>query len=218
MLQHVLTQLGALTLSQTLVVVGHQAEQVRQRFSGWPVTWVMQKQQLGTAHAVSMAQAHLHGKRGSVLVLHGDGPLITSKRLHDLLRTRERSGAALALITSHLEEPKGYGRVIRTSGKPLRIVEEKDATQEQQKNQEVNPGYYCFDVERLFPVLDRISDDNEQREHLLTDTVAILGRDGLPVETVDAPAQEVLGVNNRQQLDQAEAILQDRIRRKRVNG
>ncbi len=218
MLQHVLTRLGALTLSQTLVVVGHQAEQVRQRFAGWPVTWVTQTQQLGTAHAVSMTQSYLHGKRGSVLVLHGDGPLITSERLHDLLRTREQSGAALALITSHLEDPKGYGRVIRNAGEPLRIVEEKDATQKQQKIREVNPGYYCFDVRRLFPVLDRVSDDNEQREYLLTDTVALLGRDALPVETVEAPAQEVLGVNNLQQLARAETILQDRIRRKRVNG
>ncbi len=215
MLEHVLIQLAALQLSQTLVVVGNQADRVQRRFSGWPVEWVVQEPQLGTAHAVSMTESQLREKRGSVLVLHGDGPLITSERLLALLRARERSDAALALMTSRLEDPAGYGRVIQVPGKPVQIVEEKDATPEQKKIQDVNPGYYCFDLPVLFPVLRRVSDDNEQREYLLTDAVGILGRDALPVETVEAPAEEVLGVNDRSQLARAEAIMQKRINRKR---
>jgi len=212
MLEHILVQLRALSLTQILVVVGDQAEAVRARFSEWPVEWVLQEQQLGTGHAVLMSEPWLREKTGSVLVLYGDGPLITAARLRELLQAREKSDAALALITSRLDDPTGYGRVIRSPGKPLRIVEEKDASPEQKEIREANPGYYCFDLPLLFSALHRLSDDNVQGEYLLTDTVGVLSREGQTVVTIEAPAEEILGVNDLSEMARAEEILQRRVR------
>ena len=210
MLEHILVQLRALSLTQILVVVGDRAEVVKERFSEWPVEWVFQEQQLGTGHAVRMSEPWLREKTGSVLVLYGDGPLITAARLRELLQARERSGAALALITSRLDNPAGYGRVIRSPGKPLRIVEEKDATPEQKEIREANPGYYCFNLPLLFAALGQLSDDNAQGEYLLTDTVEVLSRAGEAVVTIEAPLEEILGVNDRSEIDRAERILRRR--------
>ena len=207
-------QLRSLSLTQILVVVGNQAELVKDHFSGWSVEWVFQEQQLGTGHAVLMTEPWLREKTGSVLVLHGDGPLITAERLSQLLHAREESGAALALITSRLENPTGYGRVIRSPGKPLRIVEEKDASPEQKEIREANPGYYCFDLQVLFPALHQLSGDNTQKEYLLTDAVGVLSRDGQTVVTLEAPVEEILGVNDLTELARAEEILRRRIQRK----
>ncbi len=214
MLEHILIQLRALNLTQILVVVGDQAEIVKERFSGWPVEWVFQQQQLGTGHAVLMSEPWLREETGSVLVLYGDGPLITAARLSELLQAREKSGAVLALITSRLENPTGYGRVIRSPGKPLRIVEEKDASPEQKEIREANAGYYCFDLPLLFATLHQLSDDNTQREYLLTDTVGVLSREGATVVTIEAPVEEILGVNNRSEMARAEKILQRRSKQK----
>jgi len=213
MLEHILEQLQSLRLTQILVVVGNRAELVRERFSGWPVEWVFQAQQLGTGHAVLITEPRLKEKTGSVLVLHGDGPLITAERLRELLHAREESGAALALITSRLENPTGYGRVIRAAGKPLRIVEEKDASPQQKKIREANPGYYCFDLGVLFPALHQLSGDNAQKEYLLTDAVGVLSREGQTVVTIEAPEEEILGVNDLSELAQAEKILRRRLNR-----
>ena len=213
MLEHILEQLRSLRLTQTLVVVGSQAELLREHFSGWPVEWVFQERQLGTGHAVLMTEPRLRDKTGSVLVLHGDGPLITAQRLSELLHAREESGAALALITSRLENPTGYGRVIRSPGKPLRIVEEKDASPEQKEIREANPGYYCFALRVLFPALHKLPGDNAQEEYLLTDAVGVLSRDGQTVVTIEAPKEEILGVNDLSELDRAEKILRRRINR-----
>lgn len=214
MLEHILQQLRSLRLTQILVVVGSQAELVKEHFSGWPVEWVVQEQQLGTGHAVLMTEPRLRDKTGSVLVLYGDGPLITAQRLSELLHAREESGAALALITSRLENPTGYGRVIRSPGKPLHIVEEKDASPEQKEIREAHPGYYCFNLQALFPALHKLSGDNAQEEYLLTDAVGVLSRDGQTVVTIEAPVEEILGVNDLSELDQAEKILRRRIQRK----
>ena len=207
-------QLRSLTLTQILVVVGNQAELVKDHFSGWSVEWVFQEQQLGTGHAVLMTEPWLREKTGSVLVLHGDTPLITAERLSQLLHAREESGAALALITSRLENPTGYGRVIRSPGKPLRIVEDKDASPEQKEIREANSGYYCFDLRVLFPALHQLFGDNTQKEYLLTDAVGALSRDGQTVVTLEAPAEEILGVNDLFQLGQAEEILRRRLSQK----
>ena len=207
-------QLRSLSLTQILVVVGNQAELVKDHFSGWSVEWVFQEQQLGTGHALLMTEPWLREKTGSVLVLHGDGPLITAARLSQLLHAREESGAALALITSSLENPTGYGRVIRSPGKPLRIVEEKDASPEQKEIREANPGYYCFDLQVLFPALHQLSGDNTQKEYLLTDAVGVLSRDGQTVVTLEAPVEEILGVNDLSELGPAEEILRRRLSQK----
>ena len=212
MLEHVLNQLKRLNITQTFVVVGHQANVIQRCFLNWSVEWVSQIPQLGTAHAVSMTEPLIAGKPGSVIVLHGDCPLITSERLNDLISVREDSKASLSMITSYLEDPSGYGRVIRENDKPLRIVEEKNATREQKEIHEVNPAYYCFDLQCLFPALKRVSNDNEQKEYLLTDVVGILGQDGMSIETVLAPSEEIMGVNDRQQLALAKEILEARIK------
>ncbi len=210
MLEHILEQLQSLGLTQILVVVGNHAELVKEHFSEWPVEWVFQAQQLGTGHAVLMTETRLGDKTGSVLVLYGDAPLITAERLSELLHARQQSGAALALITSHLQDPTGYGRVIRSPGEPLRIVEEKDASPRQKAVQEVNPGYYCFDLRVLFPALHQLSGDNAQNEYLLTDAVEILSRDGRDIATIAAPEEEILGVNDLSELARAEKILRHR--------
>ena len=104
--------------------------------------------------------------------------------------------------------------MIRSPGKPLRIVEEKDASPEQKEIHEANPGYYCFDLRVLFPALHQLSGDNTQKEYLLTDAVGVLSREGQTVVTLEAPVEEILGVNDLSELDQAEKILRRRIQRK----
>ena len=194
-----------------VVITGHSAEEVENLLED--VECVRQSDQLGTGHAVMCARDSLSGFEGSLLVLSGDTPLLQAETLAGLVAMRETSGAALTLLTTHLHDPSGYGRIVRDrDGAVEAIVEHKDLAPEQHELTEVNTGTYCFDASTLFAHLHRLSSDNAQGEFYLTDMVTVFRSEGLAVAavTTDEPG-ETMGVNTRIQLAEASRVLQGRI-------
>jgi bifunctional UDP-N-acetylglucosamine pyrophosphorylase / glucosamine-1-phosphate N-acetyltransferase len=209
---HVLEALRPLDLAQVIVVVGHQADDVRAEVeaSGLPgVTTVLQAEQRGTGHAVQQAIPALAEGIERVLVLPGDTPLLTAPTLAQLLEASE--GRAAAMLTAELEDPSGYGRVLRTeAGTVAGIVEHRDATDDQLAVREINAGMYLVDRPLLEDGLARLDDDNDQGELYLTDIVAFLTGDAHDVAAVVVDEDEVAGVNDRRQLADAAAVLHRR--------
>ncbi len=207
LLSHVLAAARALGPRRLCVVVGHGAETIRGRITDADVSWALQEQQLGTGHAVMQAVPRLDDG-GTVLVLYGDVPLISAETLRALL------GAAgdgrLALLTQELEQPKGYGRIVRDSaGSVTRIVEEKDASSAERAIREVNTGIMAVPRTKLAEWLARLGNDNAQGEYYLTDLVAAAVADGTAIEVRHpAAAHECLGVNSKVELAAVERILQ----------
>jgi len=192
-----------------ILVVGHQRERVMETLGGEQVEFAVQDEQLGTAHALMQTRAVLAGYHGDLLVLAGDTPLLLGETVSGLLCGHRAAGAAATVLTAVLEDPGGYGRILRTPENMLdAIIEEKDATPEQRAVQEFNTGAYCFQSPLIFEVLDQIGRDNRQGEFYLTDAISILRARGEIVAAVVADDErEVLGVNSVEQLSQAEAIL-----------
>lgn len=197
-----------------VLVVGHQSEKVRDYFAGAAdVAFAVQEEQLGTGHAVGCAAGALAGFSGRVLILCGDVPLIRENTLVELLARHDERQAVVTVLTAHLDEPTGYGRVVkREGGRILRIVEEKDASQEERSIREINSGIYCVNGDFLFDAVAALSNDNAQGEYYLTDIIRMAAERGLHCYSlpVDDPA-EVMGVNDRVQLAAAGKILQSRI-------
>jgi bifunctional UDP-N-acetylglucosamine pyrophosphorylase/glucosamine-1-phosphate N-acetyltransferase len=202
-------ELGA---ERVVVVVGHQAEEVERALAaalpGAPVRFALQKEQLGTAHAVLAAREALADHRGQVLILSGDTPLLTTETLRAVVDARGRKPVSFA--TMELDQPFGYGRVIRSKGKPSRIVEEKDATAAQRRVREVNAGLYCADAPFLWKALSKVDTQNAQNEYYLTELVAAAARAGGAV-SVPVPAEEAAGVNDRAQLAEVTRVLTRRL-------
>jgi bifunctional UDP-N-acetylglucosamine pyrophosphorylase/glucosamine-1-phosphate N-acetyltransferase len=203
-----------LQAEKTVVVVGHQAEQIQNAFSDPRITFVQQNEQLGTGHAVLMTEPIIGDFKGTVLILSGDTPLITVKTLTEMVQHHQHEGAAITLLTAHREDPTGYGRVIRlSSGKVRKIVEEKDATKRERGVMEVNTGIYCMQAAFLFQVLGTVRSDNAQGEYYLPDIVEIARRKKQRVSTFPArDPVEVMGINTRAELAKAEEILAERVR------
>ncbi|QIA26169.1 bifunctional UDP-N-acetylglucosamine diphosphorylase/glucosamine-1-phosphate N-acetyltransferase GlmU [Thermaerobacter sp. PB12/4term] len=214
MVEHVVRAAEGAGAGRVVVVVGHQGEQV-QALLGDRVVYAWQHQPLGTGHAVLQAEAAVAGAQ-DVLVLYGDTPLLEADLLRQLIDAHRRSGAAATLLTAQLDDPTGYGRIVRDeAGRVVRIVEEADATPPQRAIREVNTGMACFRREPLFDSLRRLTPANAQGEYYLVDVVALLHQQGLAVHTVTAPdPRQVEGVNDREALARAEAILRDRIRKR----
>ena len=211
LIEHVLRASGALNPSSTVVILGHQAETVRQALGPRPGLHVaIQEPQLGTGHALLQAESVLRNARGTVLLLSGDVPLLRTATLQRLLETHRARGAAVTVLTAVLDDAAGYGRVVREDGKIAAIVEHKDATPEQREIQEMNSGIYAFELEPLFDALRQIGSANAQGEYYLPDLVKIYRQRGRVVEAVvtEHPA-EVLGVNSRVELAEVAAVLKD---------
>lgn len=198
-----------------VLVVGYKGELVREALAGVEgVEFVEQTEQLGTAHAVQMAEPVFEGKPiGDVFVLAGDGPLIRAQTLSRLIEAHRRSNAAATLATSVIDDPTGYGRIVRDDDNGFSaIVEQKDATAEQIAIKEVNPSYYCFDGQKLFKTIDQIGANNAQGEYYITDAPGIIKSQGHPVTVVDAvPPEDVLSINNPDQLATVDLILRERL-------
>jgi UDP-N-acetylglucosamine diphosphorylase/glucosamine-1-phosphate N-acetyltransferase len=194
-----------------IVVVGHQADRVRDVLRGRDVECVLQEPQLGTGHAVSCAAPLLAGVTGPVAVLAGDAPLIRPGTLRSMLEHHVRAGAAVTLLSAILPDPSGYGRVVRKEGRVVAIVEDKDAGPEERAIREINSSIYAFDGPFLLRSLPSLKNENRQREYYLTDLVHLAFAEGRPVEArpVDDP-HEVEGVNTPEQLDEAERLLAER--------
>jgi bifunctional UDP-N-acetylglucosamine pyrophosphorylase/glucosamine-1-phosphate N-acetyltransferase len=196
----------------TVVVVGAGRELVQGEFADAGLDWAVQSEQRGTGHAVMCAREALAGFDGFVLVLCGDSPLVRAETLRQLIDEAESTGASCVMLTSIVEEPTGYGRIVRGAAGVQRIVEEKCATPEEKKICEVNSGTYCFRWGDLAEVLDRLSDDNAQGEYLLTDAIALLADDSKRLgAVVSKDADEGLGVNTRGQLAAAAKKLRLRV-------
>ncbi|MDA8431246.1 MAG: bifunctional UDP-N-acetylglucosamine diphosphorylase/glucosamine-1-phosphate N-acetyltransferase GlmU [Geobacteraceae bacterium] len=197
-----------------VVVVGHQADAVRQVFHDFPdIRTALQEEQLGTGHAVACAREQLADFSGTVLILCGDTPLLRAETLRELIATHRHEGAALTVLTAVVDNPYGYGRVIRDrAGRVTRIVEQKDATPEEQALCEINSGIYCMEAGFLNANIGAISSDNAQKEFYLTDLVSIAAAKGLTcLGHRTAAAEEIMGVNDRAQLAEASRILRRRI-------
>ena len=207
LLSHVLDAARALKPARLCVVVGHGADTVRSRIPDSDVRWALQERQLGTGHAVLQALPSLSAE-GTVLVLYGDVPLIAVPTLEALVRAAEAGG--VALLTQLIDEPKGYGRIVRdASGRVLRIVEEKDASAEERAIREVNTGILAMPRTRLEKWLAQLGNRNAQGEYYLTDVIAAAVGDGVPVEVRHpAAAHESLGVNSKTDLAALERLFQ----------
>jgi len=200
--------------SRMVLVVGHQADTIRGQFAGdGDLAFALQEEQLGTGHAVASAAAPLHGFAGNVLILCGDVPLIRPETLRGMIDAHSATGAALTVLTTRLDNPFGYGRIIRGfDGRVIRIVEEKDATPEERGCAEVNAGIYCADAAFLFDAVGKIGNNNAQGEYYLTDIVTMANERGLRCTAHPVTdAVEVMGVNDRAQLAEAGRHARQRI-------
>lgn len=211
-LSYVLRAAKEVGAADVCTVVGHGAEEVNAAFDG-QTSFVLQKEQKGTGHAVREGLAAFEDhKCGTVLVLCGDTPLLRGETLKSLCEFHEREGAAVTVMTASLENPFGYGRIVRSeSGALLRIVEQRDATEEEQAIHEINSGVYCFDLSFLRDAVSRLNADNEQGELYLTDTIAIANSDGKKALAFAIDDfEEVQGINDRIQLAAAAKVLRRR--------
>ena len=214
MLAYVVEAAAKSGAERVVVVVGYGAEMVKTALADTPVTFVEQKEQLGTAHALLAAKEGLSDFSGAVLVTSGDTPLLSAETLKRLAGALEAQGGGMALLALKLEDPFGYGRVVRDAqGQVARIVEEKDASPEERQIQEVNSGVYAFDPE-VWTFLPRVKNDNRAGEYYLPDLVALYREAQKPVGMLVAEDKsELLGVNTRAQLAEVEGVLLARLRR-----
>jgi len=203
MIQILLDRLIPMGFEKIVVVVGHKAELVKAALDEYPVSLVLQTEQLGTGHAVQMTRPVLGTFDGTTLIAAGDVPFLSTSSIENLFAVHRRNKAAATCLTAIFDDPTGYGRIIRddSSDRMKAIVEHKDASPEQLAIKEINSGTFCFDNRLMFDAIEQIGRDNAQGEYYLTDAVAILHGRGCPVAvvTVENP-DEVRGVNSVDQL------------------
>ncbi|WP_338057507.1 bifunctional UDP-N-acetylglucosamine diphosphorylase/glucosamine-1-phosphate N-acetyltransferase GlmU [Shimazuella soli] len=219
MVHYILDTLEDMGTTQKLMVIGHLGETLEEALEG-KVTFVKQEEQLGTAHAVMQTEEYLQGKDGITLVLNGDHPLFTKDTLQSLIEIHKQKEAAATVLTAELADPTGYGRVIRQAdGSVSRIVEHKDASDEERAVHEINTGTYCFHNQKLFEALKLVNNNNAQGEYYLPDVISILQEQGEVIAaSMMEDEKEAMGVNDRIQLAEAESYMQERIIRKHMQG
>jgi bifunctional UDP-N-acetylglucosamine pyrophosphorylase/glucosamine-1-phosphate N-acetyltransferase len=212
MIEHVLATAAALAPSSTVLVIGHQAADVRARLASQKsLTFVVQEPQLGTAHALLAAEPALADRDGTLILLSGDVPLLSPHTLQALRDRHEAAGAAATVVTTTVDRPHGYGRIVRVGGQIARIVEERDASAAEREIREINAGIYAFALGGLFDTLKAVSTANAQGEYYLPDLVALYRARGLTVETFMAPqADELRGINSRAELAEVSRIVRQR--------
>jgi bifunctional UDP-N-acetylglucosamine pyrophosphorylase/glucosamine-1-phosphate N-acetyltransferase len=213
LIAHVCRTAQSLEPRNILVIVGHQGDEVeaavRKALGDYQAVFAKQNRQLGTGDAVMAARESLAEASSTVVILSGDVPLIKAETLQSLLSHHRESGAAGTILSVRMENPAGYGRIVRDDqDRFVKIVEQKDATTEERQIREINSGIYCFETEKLFPALQRVQPKNQQGEYYLTDVAEILHTGG---ETVGVQlhddAREVSGVNTRAELAEFENLL-----------
>ena len=218
MIRYVLDAVAELHAQETVLVVGHGADQVHQVL-GDVVSYALQEQQLGTGHAVLQTHEQLEGVVDAVLVVYGDMPLLSSAALHSLIRGHEAHAAVITMLTCIRDDAMGFGRILRDGeGAVLAIIEESQATPEQLSITELNPGVYCFRAAWLWEHLPRLP-LSPKGEYYLTDLVSMAVKEGYQVEAIitDDPL-ETLGINNRLHLAEVEGVVRQRVREKLMLG
>ena len=203
MVSYVIETVRAVDAERVLLVIGYQAERVREVCAGEGVEFVVQEEQLGTGHAVQQCEPSLDGFDGTVLVLNGDVPCLRPDTLSEFIGIHNDSGAAATVLTARMEDPSGYGRIVRDDDGALnRIVEHSDADADVLRIDEINSGLFCFGARALFSALGRTDRDNAQNEYYLTDVVAAMRASGLSVGAhCVRDNREVAGVNNVDELE-----------------
>ena len=219
MVDHVLSQVEKDNVDQIVTIVGHGAEKVQETL-GDRTEYALQEEQLGTGHAVLQAEKMLGSKDGMTLVTCGDTPLFTAETFAKLFEYHEKSGDVATVLTAKADDPFGYGRVIRNAaGEVEKIVEQKDATPEEAKVDEINTGVYVFDNQALFEALHQVNNDNAQGEYYLPDVIGIFQKAGKKVGAFEMDDfEESMGVNDRIALAKATKVMQRRINEKHMRN
>jgi bifunctional UDP-N-acetylglucosamine pyrophosphorylase / glucosamine-1-phosphate N-acetyltransferase len=211
LIEHVLDCAATICPISTTIVVGHQAEVLKAALSPHPdLAFVVQEPQLGTAHALLVTEPALRGRTGTLVLLSGDVPLLSGRTLRNLVERHESTGAAATVVTAIVDEPQGYGRIVRSGEQIARIVEEKDATSSERAIREINSGIYAFALEGLFDAVRSIAAENAQHEYYLPDLFSIYRKKGLGVQAiVVSNADEIRGINSRAELAAVSRIVHD---------
>lgn len=211
MVDHVVGALKAAGVNDFIVVVGHGADMVSNHL-GSSIKTAYQEKQLGTGHAVMCCESFLKGKNGVVIILAGDAPLINAKTISKVFEYHVANQFSATVLTADADNPDGFGRIIRNQdGNIEKIVEHKDAAEEEKNIKEINSGTYCFNIAELMDVLGKISNNNSQGEYYLTDAIEILKKQGKKVGAFKADFTEFMGVNSRVQLYEANEVMRKRI-------
>ncbi|KRM96184.1 glucosamine-1-phosphate acetyltransferase UDP-N-acetylglucosamine pyrophosphorylase [Liquorilactobacillus aquaticus DSM 21051] len=219
MVEHVLTQIEKNNMDEVVTVVGHGAQKVEETL-GDRTEYALQKEQLGTGHAVLQAEKLLGRKKGITLITCGDTPLFTTQTFNELFEYHQQKGAVATVLTATAENPFGYGRIVRNDlGIVEKIVEQKDATKEEAAIKEINTGVYCFDNEALFNALHKINNNNVQGEYYLTDVMEIFKKQNEIVAAYKMKDfSESMGVNDRVALAEATKLMRQRINEKHMRA
>ncbi len=206
MVEHVLESVKGSGVDQVVTIVGHGAESVKGHLGKRLLYGFFSEEQLGTAHAVQMAKSHLEDKEGTTIVVCGDTPLITKETLETLIAHHEDANAQATVLSASIQQPYGYGRIVRNaSGRLERIVEEKDATQAEKDINEISSGIFAFNNKTLFEKLTQVKNDNAQGEYYLPDVLSLILNDGGIVEVYRTnDVEEIMGVNDRVMLSRLE--------------
>jgi len=209
MVQYVIDLADELNSQKTILIIGHEREMVKQACAGLNVEFAVQEPQLGTGHAVQMTEKQLANHTGDVLVLSGDVPMLTFSTVNELVKVHQQNKATATLLTSDLSDPTGYGRVMRDADDAVyKIVEHKDASEQERSIKEINVGIYIFSSADLFRALKMVKNDNVQGEYYLPDVISIFISENKKIFAVKTDNfDETRGINNIDQLKQAETIL-----------
>lgn len=212
MVEHIVDQVEQTNPSEIVTVVGHGADAIKE-YLGNRTHYALQKEQLGTGHAVMQAAELLEGKKGTTLVITGDTPLLTAETLTNLFDYHQGKHASATILTAQADNPTGYGRIIRDHlGIVEKIVEQKDASEEEARVREINTGTFCFDNVALFAALSKIDTNNAQGEYYLTDIIEILKRDRATIAAYRMDDfDEAMGINDRIALAKANKIMYKRL-------
>lgn len=214
MVSKIIDVLSGLNPEENILILGHKKDEVL-KVVGENCDYVLQTEQLGTGHAVIQAKEKLQDYDGDVMILCGDTPLLREETLKALYDFHKKSGAVTTILTSIYENPFGYGRIVKENGLVKAIVEEKEASDEIKKIKEVNAGVYCFDSKELFNALSKINNNNEKGEYYLTDVIGIQVSENKIVQSFTLEDNmEILGVNSKVELTQANKVLRDRKNKK----
>jgi len=211
LIEHVLASAATIHPNSTTIVIGHQADVLERALSPHQnLGFVVQEPQLGTAHALLVTEPALHGQTGTLVLLSGDVPLLSPRTLRNLVEQHQSTGAAASVLTAMVDDPQGYGRIVRSGEQIARIVEEKDATASERAIREINSGIYAFALEGLFDAVRSIAAENAQNEYYLPDLFAIYRTKGLGVQAIIVSnADEIRGINSRAELAAVSRVVRD---------
>lgn len=222
MLDHVIDSAIKLNPTKILTIIGFEAQQIIDAYDNrFPVTWVEQKEQLGTGHAIMQVIPYLEGYDGDVMILSGDVPLLSTETMNEIFTSHIESDSHCTILTTLLDNPFGYGRIIKDSNSNvLKITEQKDATEQEKLIKEINSGTYCFDWKNLNKYLLEITPQNAQGEYYLTDTIQMFVNNNLKVSSyITDDINQILGVNDRSMLAKVSKIMRNIINEKHMmNG